>query len=202
MTVSSTKPGTESGFNLSELIKGVDAAQAARGLPPVHLWDPPYCGEIEIEFAKTGRGSMAGRPLVAPVWCACFSTVLKRENQDYYLVTPVEKLKISVEDVPFVAVAARRSETDASRRVEFVTNVGDTVNLDNEHPLTMRSVPEGGRAPYIAVRAGLEARVNRSVYYELADWSDFEEIDGARAFGIWSDGVFFPLADKEELERM
>ncbi len=143
-----------------------------RGLPPVDKWNPDYCGEIDMVIRHDGLWFHEGTPIGRPQLVRLFSTVLKKEEDDYFLVTPVEKMKIRVEDVPFIAVdleIENIGETD--QRLIFKTNVGDIVTASADHKLVFRKWGFGDEvlAPYLHVRAGLEARLSRPVYYQLAD---------------------------------
>lgn len=172
--------------------------KAGKSLPPVHLWNPDYCGELDLVIRRDGTWFYEGGPIGRASLVRLFSTVLKREDGRYFLVTPVEKLGLEVEDVPFVAVLMRVEESGPhGRRLVFTTNVGDEVAAGPEHALVFRGPaagPETGeRAPYIHVRAGLEARVARAVYYDLVALGETHHIDGEDYFGVWSDGAFFPF---------
>ena len=163
------------------------AGKAAKkgGLPPVHLWNPPFCGDLDMEIRADGTWFYQGTPIGRPAMVRLFSTVLKREGDDYFLVTPVEKVGIRVEDAPFVAVDA----DIAPDRITFTTNVGDQVTADADHRIVIRGDAAEPR-PYIHVRAGLEALIDRKTFYRLAAAAD--EGPGGRA-GVRSGGQFFPL---------
>lgn len=177
--MSEAKPGLE----------GVIAAASAapkRGLPPVHLWNPAHCGEIDIRIRKDGLWFHEGTPIGREPLVRLFSTVLRLDPDGFHLVTPVEKLKITVEDAPFLAVRVDR-EGDALR---FLTNVGDEIEAGPEHRLRVTTDAETGEpAPYLHVRRGLEARLRRPVFYELVEMA--EARDGE--MGVSSHGVWFPL---------
>lgn len=163
------------------------ASKAARkgGLPPVHLWNPPFCGDLDMEIRADGTWFYQGTPIGRPAMVRLFSTILKREEDRYFLVTPVEKVGIRVEDAPFVATDAEI----APDRITFTTNVGDEVTADADHPIVIRGDSAEPR-PYLHVRAGLEALIDRKTFYRLAAAAE----DGAdgRA-GVRSRGRFFPL---------
>ncbi len=181
--------------------------EAGKSLPPVHLWNPAYCGELDLVIKRDGTWVYEGGPIGRARLVRLFSTVLKREGDRYFLVTPVEKLGLKVEDAPFVAVLMR-VEADGGdardRRLVFATNVGDEVAAGPEHALAFRAAREtgpenGGGAPYIHVRGGLEARIARAVYYDLVALGETHHIDGEDQFGVWSDGVFFPFGPAADL---
>lgn len=166
------------------------AAAGARGLPPVHLWNPPHCGEIDIRIRKDGVWLHEGTPIGREALVRLFSTVLRLDPDGYHLVTPVEKMKIVVEDAPFIATRVdRRGEA-----LVFQTNVGDTVEAGPETPIRVETDPKTGEPrPYVHVRRGLEALIARPVFYELADMAVAR--DGV--WGVDSNGAFFPIAPPE-----
>jgi uncharacterized protein len=170
-----------------------NAPRPATPLPPLGGASAPEesCGDFEIRIASDGtwfyRGSPIGRlPLVK-----LFASVLRRETDgSYWLVTPAERGTIAVDDVPFIAVEMTSEGTGESRRLAFRTNIDDWVTAGEHHPIRVDTNPESGEPrPYIMVRDGLEARINRPVFYELVEMS--EERDGK--LGIWSDGRYFEL---------
>ncbi len=171
---------------------GLDGVIAAagqapvRGLPPVHLWNPAHCGEIDIRIRRDGLWFHEGTPIGREPLVRLFSTVLRLDPDGYHLVTPVEKLKIVVEDAPFLAVRVDRD----GAALRFLTNVGDEVEAGPEHPLRVTADPQTGEpAPYLLVRRGLEARLRRPVFYELVEMA--ETRDGE--MGVRSNGAWFPL---------
>jgi hypothetical protein len=160
--------------------------QAGGALPPVHLWNPAHCGEIDIRIARGGTWFHEGTPIGRPALVRLFSTVLRRDPDGYVLVTPAEKLSIVVEDVPFMAVRVDRTGDG----LRFLTNVGDAVTAGPEHPLRVETDPVTGEpAPYLHVRGGLEARLARPVFYELAEMA--EARDGE--LRVQSCGAWFSL---------
>ena len=168
-----------------------EAAKQApgRGLPPVHLWHPDHCGDIDIVIRADGVWMHEGSPIGRPELVRLFSTILWLDPDGYHLVTPGEKLKITVVDLPFRAVAVRREGGD----LVFTTDVGDETTAGSEHPLTVETDPETGEpAPRVHVRAGLEARIVRSVFYELVEMG---EIEGDRLV-LRSGGQTFDLGPR------
>ncbi|WP_374298851.1 DUF1285 domain-containing protein [Paracoccus sp. (in: a-proteobacteria)] len=161
------------------------ASKAAKGGPaPVHLWNPPFCGDLDMEIRADGTWFYQGTPIGRPAMVRLFSTILKREGDRFFLVTPVEKVGIRVVDAPFIAVDAD-IRTDS---VTFTTNVGDQVTAGPDRPIILRGDADEPR-PYVHVRAGLEALIDRKTFYRLAAAATE---DAGRA-GIRSGGVFFPL---------
>jgi hypothetical protein len=151
---------------LSQLIAAARAAADAepRALPPVHLWNPPNCGEIDIRIRPDGIWLHEGSPIGRPQLVRLFASVLRRDPDGFYLVTPVEKLKITVEDAPFTAIAVEREGED----LVFTTNVGERVRAGAQNRLRVETDARTGEPrPYLHVRAGLEALVVRSVFYDL-----------------------------------
>ena len=160
-----------------------------KGPPPVHLWNPPFCGDLDMEIRADGTWFYQGSPIGRPAMVRLFASILKREGDEYFLVTPVEKVRIRVVDAPFVAVEMKAEGEGPDARLAFRLNTGDLVTAGPDHPLRFAEDADGPR-PYLGVRAGLEALVARSVYYELAE----RAIAGDDAApGVWSDGAFFPL---------
>jgi hypothetical protein len=176
-----------SGLSLAEIAKLADDAK----LPPVESWNPTHCGDSEMRIARDGTWFHQGSPIGRPAMVKLFSTILRREaDGGYVLVTPVERLDIAVEDAPFVAVEVKSEGAGEQRRLAFRLNTGDLVVAGADHPLRFDQRADGPH-PYLLVRTGLEALVARPVYYELANAAIDE---GATPPGLWSDGIFFPLA--------
>lgn len=152
---------------------------AAR-LPPVAGWNPPFCGDSHMRIAGDGQWFHDSARIARPELVRLFAGLLKREGGDYFLVTPVEKLSIAVEDAPFLAVTVERRDAD----LIFTTNAGDAVRLDADHPLRM-----AGGVPYVMVRGGLEAKAARTVWYHLAGMA----VTRGGVTGVESAGLFFAL---------
>ena len=173
-----------------------DLAGEGRGksLPPVERWDPPYCGELDLVIRRDGVWVHEGTPINRAKLVRLFSTVLKKEEGRHFLVTPVEKLGITVEDAPFIAVLMQEKNEDGFKRLVFTTNVGDEIAAGPDHELDFCPTGEKGEmAPYIHVRAGLRARIARAVFYDLVALGETREQSGEKQFGVESDGVFFPF---------
>jgi len=169
-----------------------------RPLPPVDKWNPPYSGEIDIIIRRDGVWEHEGSPIERAALVRLFSTVLRKEGDRHFLVTPVEKLAIRVEDAPFLAVLMRSEGDGSGKRLIFRTNLGDEIEAGADHPISYR-LTNGEWAPYIEVRAGLEALIARSVFYELVAAGETREIDGEPWFGVASGGVFFPFRPASEI---
>lgn len=178
------------GLSLAEIAQ----AASERRLPPVENWNPASCGDSQMRIARDGTWFHEGAPITRPAMVRLFASLLRREaDNSHVLVTPVEKLSIAVEDAPFVAVELKSEGERAARRLAFRLNTGDTLIAGPTHPLRFADTGSGPH-PYLHVRAGLEALVARSVYYELAALA-LEE--AATPLGLWSDGVFFAFEPAE-----
>ena len=178
-----------------------DAAKTSatgKGLPPVHLWNPPFCGDLDMRIAGDGTWYYMGTPIGRPALVRLFSTILKREDGKYFLVTPVEKVGIRVDDTPFLAVEMLQESDDRGRLLRFRTNVDDWVDCDKAHPLRFEAAADGGLTPYLHVRARLWAKVTRAIYYDLVDTGEERMVDGRQMFGVASAGEFFAMADAEQ----
>jgi hypothetical protein len=152
------------------------------------------CGEIPIRIARDGTWFYHGSPIGRKALVRLFASVLRRRDDGAFeLATPIERGTIEVDDAPFVAVLCEASGAGRAQRLAFTTNLDETVVAGPDHPIRVAGAPEAP-APYLAVRPGLEARIARSVYYQLAELGREEERDGRAVFGVWSDGAFFPLA--------
>ncbi|MGC9417646.1 MAG: DUF1285 domain-containing protein [Rhodovulum sp.] len=176
------------------------AATRAGKLPPVDSWNPPFCGDLDMRIARDGTWFYLGTPIGRAPLVRLFSTILKREGERYFLVTPVEKVGITVDDVPFVAVDFERAGAGPDQVLTFTTNVGDRVAAGAAHPIRVERDPETGEpAPYVLVRRNLEARIDRKSFYRLVDIGMRELHEGAEWFGLWSGGAFFPVIPAAEL---
>ena len=162
------------------------AAAGRRGPPPVHLWNPPYCGEMDLEIRADGTWIHDGTPIGRPAMVRLFASVLKCEGDRFFLVTPVEKLGIRVEDAPFLAIDAEISD-DA---ITFTTNVGDVVTAGPDHPIRIED-RDGAPRPYVHVRRGLDALIDRKTFYRLVEAADAAAETGRLV--LRSGGAVFPL---------
>lgn len=169
----------------------------SRGPAPVHLWDPPFCGDMDMQILRDGSWVHEGSVIRRPAMVSLFASVLKREGDEYFLVTPVEKVRIGVEDCPFVAQQMDATGKGNEQSLVFTTNLGETVTADAEHPLRIDTDPTSGEPhPTVHIRSGLNALINRAVFYRLVELAETEESgDGEPILGVWSGGEFFPLGD-------
>ena len=166
--------------------------EKASALPPVESWHPAHCGDIDIRIARDGRWFHEGRAIQRRELVRLFSTLLRKDAEGYVLVTPAEKLRITVEDAPFQAVLLDVAGEGSGQMLSFTTNVGEVTMAGTEHPLRVVIDPQSGEpSPYVHVRAGLEARLSRAVFYQLADLA----VPGPQEnmLGVWSAGHFFTL---------
>jgi len=183
-----------------ESITGAVVHAAAKGPPPVELWNPPFCGDLDMRIAADGTWLYLKTPIGRPALVKLFASVLKREDDKYFLVTPVEKCGIRVDDAPFLAVELVVDEGPVGRMLNFRTNVDDWVACGPEHPL--RFEPEastGGLKPYLHVRRNLWAKVTRALFFDLVELGEERELEGRAMFGVVSMGAFFPMAPAEQV---
>jgi hypothetical protein len=180
------------------------AARAGKGLPPVERWNPPFCGDIDMEIRRDGTWFYMGTPIGRMPLVQLFSTVLRKdEDGRTYLVTPVERVGIRVVDAPFVAVEVNVSGHGGEQVVTFRTNVGDVVEAGPDHPLRFVDEDEtGGLKPYVLVRGRLEALVARPVMYELVERGEEIEIGGQSMFSVRSRGKVFPIMPADRLAKL
>lgn len=181
-------------LSLDDIQAGAERARAGVELPPVESWHPRLSGDIDIRIARDGTWYHEGGAIARLELVRLFSTLLKREGDEYFLVTPVEKWRIQVEDAPFVIVAlAREVDAAGTQQLVFATNVGDQVIAGPDHPLRMELDTAGrGSAPYLRVRRNLEALLSRPVYYQLAEIA--EPASDGDGHGVASGGIFHRLA--------
>lgn len=178
------------------------AAKAAgkKGPPPVHLWNPPFCGDLDMEIRRDGTWFYLGTPIGRHALVKLFSSILRKDDEDYFLVTPVEKVGIRVVDAPFVAVDAEVSGKGAHQTITFTTNVEDVVTAGPDHPIRVERDPETGEpSPYVLIRRNLEALIDRKSFYRLVEIGQHREHEGRDWFGLWSGGQFFPVIPSAEL---
>jgi hypothetical protein len=176
-------------------------AAAGKGLPPVHLWNPPFCGDLDMRIARDGTWFYLGTPIGRFELVKLFSSILRKDGEAYFLVTPVEKVGITVDDAPFVAVDFEIKTQDDQQQLVFETHVGDYTIASAENPIRVEKDPETGEpSPYVHVRAGLEALIDRKSFYRLVEIGEVQEKEGEEWFGISSCGTFFPIILACELD--
>lgn len=173
----------------------------SRGPAPVHLWNPPFCGDLDMRIARDGTWFYLGTPIGRPELVRLFSTIMRRDGDDYFLVTPVEKVGITVDDAPFVAVDFEVVNPGPDQTLAFTTNIGETVSAGPDAPIRVVRDPETGEpSPYVSVRANLEALIDRKSFYRLVEIGTHENHDGKGWFGLRSGGKFFPVIPSDELD--
>ncbi len=171
-------------------------ARKGKGLPPVHKWNPPFCGDLDMRIARDGTWFYLGTPIGRFELVRLFSSILRKDGDDYFLVTPVEKVGITVDDAPFVAVDFEAEGEGESQVLTFETHVGDFAAAGPDHPIRVERDPETGEpSPYVLIRANLEALIDRKSFYRLVDHGAHH--DGW--FGVWSSGQFFQIIPSGEL---
>jgi len=186
-----------------ESITGAVARAAATGPPPVERWNPPFCGDLDMRIATDGTWFYLKTPIGRLALVKLFASVLKREGEKYFLVTPVEKCGIRVDDAPFLAVELNVEESAAGRVLNFRTNVDDWVACGPQHRLRFESESgTGGLKPYLHVRRDLWAKVTRTLFFDLVELGEEREIDGRAMFGVASMGEFFAMAPAEQMREL
>jgi hypothetical protein len=180
------------------------AARAGKGLPPVERWNPPFCGDIDMEIRRDGTWFYMGTPIGRMPLVQLFSTVLRKDaDGKTYLVTPVERVGIRVVDAPFVAVEVNVSGHGEEQVVTFRSNVGDVVEAGPQNPLRFVDEDEtGGLKPYVLVRGRLEALVARPVMYELVEHGEEIDVGGRAMFAVRSRGEIFPIMPADRLAKL
>lgn len=182
--------------NAEGLAASINATKS-RGLPPIHLWNPPFCGDLDMRIARDGTWFYEGTPIGRPALVKMFSSILKREDGKYFLVTPVEKVGITVDDAPFVAVDFDATGEGVDQVLKFMTQVDDLATAGTDHPIRVeRDAETGEPSPYILIRSDLEALIDRKSFYRLVDLGVHHE----GWFGVWSNGAFFGIIPSDELE--
>jgi hypothetical protein len=179
------------------------AAKAAskKGPPPVHLWNPDFCGDLDMRIARDGTWFYLGTPIGRKPLVKLFSSIIRKDGDKYFLVTPVEKVGIKVDDAPFVAVDFEASGEGAEQVLTFVTNVEDEAVAGPDHPIRVERDRETGEpSPYVLIRRNLEALIDRKSFYRLIDLCVHREVGGVSWFGLWTSGSFFPIIPSADLE--
>ncbi|MNP09170.1 hypothetical protein D3C76_1012630 [compost metagenome] len=168
--------------------------KSEKGLPPVHLWNPDFCGDIDMRIARDGTWYYLGTPIGRKPMVRLFSTIIRRDGDDYFLVTPVEKVGIKVDDAPFVAVSLEVEGEGEQQVLRFTSNVEDQVEAGPEHPLRFEIDAQTQEpSPYVLMRSNLEALIHRNVFYQLVELAVPQQIAGEQWLGVWSSGTFYPI---------
>lgn len=168
------------------------AARGQKGLPPVHLWNPPLCADIGLKIARDGTWWHQDAPIPRTALVKLFASVLRHDADGYFLVTPVEKVPVEVEDAPFLAVSLREEDGD----LIFRTNLDEEIRADAEHPLRFEQGEAGGLKPYLLVRGDLWALFTRALAYDLMERAEVRTMNGREVTGVPSGGHFFVMDDR------
>ena len=180
--------------SLTQLFEAASAAQASgRGAPPVHLWNPAHCGDIDIRIRPDGAWWHEGAPISRPALVRLFASVLRKDEDGFHLVTPVEKLRITVDDAPFTAIGLEHEDG----MLRFVTNVGDVVEAGPDNAIRVSTGPDGAPRPYLHVRRGLEALILRPVFYDLVELAQPRPGPSGPHLAVSSNGCWFDLGALE-----
>jgi hypothetical protein len=189
------KAGQEAAMGGLEGLAAALPREQGRALPPVEKWNPPFCGDIDMRIAADGTWFYQKTPIGRPALVKLFASVLKREGDKHFLVTPVEKVGIVVDDAPFLAVEMKTEQDGEGQRLLFRTNVDDWVDAGPGHALRFEPEATGGLKPYLHVRRDLWAKVTRALFYDLVELGEERAVDGKPMFGVVSGGEFFAMAD-------
>lgn len=183
-------------------LAGLAAVERERGLPPVHLWHPPFCGDIGMKIACDGTWFYRGSPIGRAALVKLFASILRKDADRYVLVTPVEMVSVEVEDAPFLAVEMQDFERGGARVLRFRTNVDDWVEVDADHPLRFDRGAHDGIKPYVKVRGDLWALVARAVGYDLIERAETRVVGAQACLGVASGGQFFVIAPAAAIEGL
>lgn len=177
------------------------AAKKQRGPAPVHLWNPPFCGDLDMRIARDGTWFYLGTPIGRKPLVKLFSSIIRKDGEDYFLVTPVEKVGITVDDAPFIAIDFSVSEVESNQIITFTTNVDDVVIAGSDNPIRVILDPETNEpSPYVLVRNNLEALIDRKSFYRLFDIGEPQMHNDEEWFGVRSKNCFFPFIRTKSLE--
>tara|TARA_X000001036_G_scaffold373882_1_gene361998 strand:- start:806 stop:1390 length:585 start_codon:yes stop_codon:yes gene_type:complete len=165
-----------------------------KGIPPVEKWNPPFCGDIDMHILRNGKWTYMGSEIKRPAMIKLFSNIIRLDDDGhYYLVTPVEKVRIKVDDAPFVAVSMNKIKVEGVNCLSFTTNVQDEVTLSKENPIEIVISDNDEPSPYITIRNNLKALISRSVYYDLINMAEEEIIEDKKFLVIKSNNTLFKL---------
>ena len=180
-------------------LKGIEtiydfSKRKKKGIPPVEKWNPPFCGDIDMHILRNGKWTYMGSEIKRPAMIKLFSNIIRLDDDGhYYLVTPVEKVRIKVDDAPFVAVSMNKIKDEGVNCLSFTTNVQDEVTLSKENPIEIVISDNDEPSPYITIRKNLKALISRSVYYDLINMAEEEIIEDKKFLVIKSNNTLFKL---------
>ena len=185
---------TSQNSDFSSILSEISKSQGANKLPPVDQWNPDFCGDMDMVIKRDGSWHYQNSPIGRQRLVKMFSTVLKKEGDDYFLVTPVEKLGITVEDAPFLVTQMTLKQTDEGQVIIFTDNCDNTILLTQDNPLWVEQDEKTGEpSPYVMVRKNLHALIHRNVFYELVELAEERVIDEQKHLGVVSAGEFYSL---------
>ncbi len=165
-----------------------------KGLPPVDKWNPPFCGDIDLKILRDGRWMYMGTEIKRPAMVRLFSTILRLDpDGEYYLVTPVEKVRIQVEDTPFLIVSMDKLKKENKTSLIFYTSLKDEIILTKKNPISIEVNDKNEPSPYILVRNNLRGLISRSVYYELIEYAQERTIEDKNFLTIESNNEIFKM---------
>ncbi len=194
-----TNPPSMKKENTDSIVQAATKA-SKKGPAPVHLWNPPFCGDLDMRIARDGTWFYLGTPIGRAPLVKLFSSIIRKDGDDYFLVTPVEKVGIIVDDAPFVAIDFDVENAGADQVITFHTNVGDSAIAGLENPIrVVRDEKTGEPSPYVLIRTNLEALIDRKSFYRLVDIGMTQMHEGSDWFGVRSGGEFFPIIPAAEL---
>ena len=187
--------GARAQENVNALIAAARQNASDDGLPPVHLWHPERCADMDIAIHRDGSWHHDGQPIRRPELVRLFSTILRKdEDGETYLITPQEKVRVRIAIAPFVAVALQVRGEGEGQRLYFTTNVGDVVLAGPKRPIRVETDPDTLQpTPFVLVRGRLEALISRAVFYQMVDLAVERDAGAGPQLGVWSDGAFFAL---------
>jgi hypothetical protein len=195
-----TNPPSLKKENTDSIVQAATSA-SKKGPAPVHLWNPPFCGDLDMRIARDGTWFYLGTPIGRAPLVKLFSSIIRKDGDDYFLVTPVEKVGIKVDDAPFVATDFDVENAGVDQAITFHTHVGDSAVASAENPIrVVRDEETGEPSPYVLIRANLEALIDRKSFYRLVDIGTTQLYEGVDWFGVLSSGTFFPIIPADELE--
>ena len=180
-------------------LKGIETVygfskSGKKGLPPVDKWNPPFCGDIDLKILRDGRWMYMGTEIKRPAMVRLFSTILRLEpDGEYYLVTPVEKVRIQVEDTPFLIVSMDKLKKENKTSLIFYTSLKDEIILTKKNPISIEVNDKNEPSPYILVRNNLRGLISRSVYYELIEYAQERTIEDKNFLTIESNNEIFKM---------
>ena len=198
-TMNNKKAITPSAEGIAEAAR---AATKSQNSPPVMSWNPPFCGDLDIRIARNGTWFYLGTPIGRFELVKLFSSILKVEDGKYFLVTPVEKVGIQVDDAPFIAVDFNEIKINGEKALKFETHVGDQVIANAKNPIRVeRDAVSDEPAPYIHIRNGLDALIDRKTFYRLVEIGQHKKYNNEDWFGIESASYFFPIIKSKDLDN-